>query len=304
MSAPAATVRVPASSANLGPGFDALGVALSLHATVGCGDPPPDVALDPASGPARAVPADEHHPASVAFAAAGGHGPLWVHAPIPMGRGLGYSGAVRVAGALAAITQRAPSLVGRAPAEVRDDLVEIAGRLEGHVDNVAASVHGGVVVAAGGRVVPVPLAVAPVILVWVPDDVTTSTDRSRAALPGSVPFADAVFNAGRTALLIAALASGDVDALAIATQDRLHQEARLRTVPGSAAALDAGRAAGAWCGWLSGSGPSVALMCDPATVDEVAGALPAGGHVKHLAIETEGATVLVPGSTGEVELGR
>ena len=81
-------------------------------------------------------------------------------------------------------------------------------------------------------------------------------------------FADAVFNVGRTALLVAALAAGDVEALGVATADRLHQDQRFAAFPPSHVALADGLAAGAWCGWLSGSGPSVALMCDPAAAAE------------------------------------
>ncbi|MEY4173415.1 MAG: homoserine kinase, partial [Actinomycetota bacterium] len=88
-------VRVPASSANLGPGFDTLGMALSLHAEVGLGEAPEG---------ARSV--DEHHPAMVAFRRNGGEGALWVRSPIPVGRGMGFSGAVRVGGAVAAHAQR------------------------------------------------------------------------------------------------------------------------------------------------------------------------------------------------------
>jgi homoserine kinase len=91
-------VRVPASTANLGPGFDALGMALSITAEVGVVDDSTDV-----DDLVAAV--DEHHPASIAFAAAGGSGELWVRSPIPMGRGMGYSGAMRVAGAALALAQ-------------------------------------------------------------------------------------------------------------------------------------------------------------------------------------------------------
>ncbi|MDP9463705.1 MAG: homoserine kinase, partial [Actinomycetota bacterium] len=90
-------VRVPASSANLGPGFDTLGMALSLHAEAGVIDGAP---------PAGALQIDQFHPAGVAFRRAGGEGELWVCSPIPVGRGLGFSGAVRVAGIVAAHAQR------------------------------------------------------------------------------------------------------------------------------------------------------------------------------------------------------
>lgn len=274
-------VSVPASSANLGPGFDVLGLALDLYALAGVGgDLPPG---------ARVVEAQ--HPAAVAFAHAGGEGPLWVRSPIPMGRGLGYSGAVRVAGAVAAMAQADPTMVGELSAERAAEVLDLTAGLEGHADNVAASIHGGVVVAAGGHVARVPCALEPSMVMWVPDDTTTSTDRSRARMPESVPFADAVFNVGRVTLLVAALASGDVNVLDTATDDRLHQPARLASVPGSAAALASGRSLGAWCGWLSGSGPTVALMCAPSDADRIARGLPDGGHTKVLAIDRVGTTV-------------
>jgi homoserine kinase len=104
-------------------------------------------------------------------------------------------------------------------------------------------------------------------------------------------LADAVFNIGRTALLVAALAAGDVEALRTATEDRLHQDSRFEQAPPSRAALAAGLAAGAWCGWLSGSGPTIALFCAPGDAHALAAALPADGHTKVLEIDHAGATV-------------
>jgi homoserine kinase len=276
------TVRVPASSANLGAGFDALGLAVTLWADVGTGPPL-----------AGAHVADEHHPASVAHRAAGGTGVVWVRSPIPMGRGLGYSGAVRVGGAVAGVAERRPDDIGADGHLTHDAAAEalaIAARLEGHADNAAASLHGGVIVTTGDRTVQVPLALDPAVVVWIPG-VATSTDRSRATLPGSVPFEDAVFNVSRAALFVAALASGDVDSLRDATADRLHQQVRLADVPGSAAALDAGLDAGAWCGWLSGSGPTVAFLTSVGDAATLVARLPGDGHSKVLGIDHDGAVV-------------
>jgi homoserine kinase len=177
----------------------------------------------------------------------------------------------------------------------RAAVLDVATALERHADNAAATLHGGLVAATGApapTVTRVPLAIDPAVVVWVPDATTTSTDRSRRSLAPSVERADAVFNIGRVAMLVAACASGDVDALRAATEDRLHQPVRLAAVPGSAAALDAGLAAGAWAGWLSGSGPTVALWCDPDDAGAIAAALPAGGHTKTLRIDREGAVVV------------
>lgn len=273
-------IRVPASSANVGAGFDVLALALDLHADVGCGDPPPG-----------AHRADARHPASVAFAAAGGVGPLWTRTRIPMGRGLGYSGAVRVGGAAAAVVQQH----GRdalADPEARRDVFEVAARLERHGDNAAASLHGGVVAVAGDTVVSVPLALDPAVVVWVPDAGTTSTERSRTALPATVSRDDAVFNLGRVALFVTACATGDPTLWRVATEDRLHQPARLAALPTTAAAIEAARAAGAWAAWLSGSGPSAAMLCEPDRTDELVAALPSGGHTKTLRIDRAGTVVV------------
>jgi homoserine kinase len=271
-------VRVPASSANLGPGFDTLGLALSLHAEVGVGD-----------APDGAHAADEHHPATIAFRRHGGEGPLWTRSPIPVGRGMGFSGAVRVAGLVAAHAQRH----GDDPAALHRALPELLGRaaeLEGHADNVAASLYGGVVATAGGQAVRVPLSFDPAMVMWVPSFVT-STDESRTRLPAEVPMADVVFNIGHTALLVAALAAGEVGVLREATRDRLHQDVRLATAEPSRLALQAALDAGAWASWLSGSGPTVAAMCAVDEAEDLAAALPADGHTKILRIDHAGATI-------------
>ena len=211
-------VRVPASSANLGPGFDALGMALTLHAEVGAGE-----------APEAAQAVDEHHPAAVAFRAHGGEGPLWVRSPIPVGRGMGFSGAVRVGGLVAAHAQRHGADHDALQAAL-PELLRLAAALEGHADNVAASLYGG-------------------------------------------------------------LAAGEVDALRVATQDRLHQDVRLAAAEPSRAALDAALAAGAWAAWLSGSGPTVAAMCAVDEAEQLAAALPADGHTKILRIDHAGAVI-------------
>jgi homoserine kinase len=271
-------VRVPASSANLGPGFDSLGMALTLYAEIGTGPPP-----------AGAQPVDEHHPATVAARRLGGSAPLWLRSRIPMGRGLGFSGAVRVGGAVAATVQRC-SAAEHDLLAVADEVIAATAALEGHADNVAASMLGGVTAAAGDRALPVPLALDPHVVVWIPPT-TTSTDHSRRTLAPSVDRADAVFNVGHVAMLVAALASGDAAALREATRDRLHQHARFEDAPRSRAALDAGLEAGAWCGWLSGSGPTIALLCEEGRAADVGRALPVDGEVKVLAVDRAGAVV-------------
>lgn len=273
------SIRVPASSANLGPGFDVLGMALTLHAEIGCG-----------GVPQGAHAADDHHPATVAFRRAGGSGSIWIRSPIPMGRGLGFSGAMRVGGASAAFVQ----VDGRDALDDHEtcrEILRISADLEHHADNAAASLHGGIVAVADDTVTNVPLAFDPAVVVWIPAAATTSTDRSRTYLSDTVARADAVFNLSRVAMFVAACASGDAAAFRQATEDRLHQAERLAAVPESAAALGAGLDAGAWASWLSGSGPTVAMLCEPSRADEVAAALPGSGHTKVLRIDHLGATV-------------
>jgi homoserine kinase len=273
-------VRVPASSANLGPGFDTLGMALTLYVEAGVIDGEP---------PAGSQRIDQFHPAGIAFRRAGGDGDLWVCSPIPVGRGLGFSGAVRVAGIVAAHAQQH----GNDPARLAHTgaaMLALASELEGHADNVAASLFGGIVATAEGRAVQIPLAFDPAIVVWIPGS-TTSTDESRSKLGREVALSDAVFNIGHTALLVAALAAGDVDALRCATQDRLHQDRRLAAAEPSRAALEAALAAGAWCAWLSGSGPTIAAMCPLDEADDLAAQMPVGGHTKVLRIDHAGASI-------------
>ena len=272
-------VRVPATSANLGPGFDVMGLALSLYAEIGI------VGAD--NAPEGAHDAEDTHPAQVAFIRAGGQGRVWVKNSIPMGRGMGFSGAVRVGGIVAAEVQRDGASWNRATSSA----LAIGTELEGHADNVAPSLFGGVVIASGDLVVPVPMALNPVFVMWVPD-FTTSTNESRGKIGPTINLSDAVFNIARTAMFVTALQTGDISILREATQDRIHQQIRLAASPPCAAALTAGLDAGAWCGWLSGSGPTVALMCDPAQAETVVAALPAGGHSKLLTLDTAGAVVL------------
>jgi homoserine kinase len=270
-------IRVPASTANLGPGFDVLACALTLYA---------EFRLRAPSATQEAV--DHRHPASQAFHDAGGEGPLWVSASLPMGRGLGASAAMRVGGVTAALVQRyGPQVDPRHPSH---GVLARVSALEGHGDNAAASLFGGLVVTVAGEVVQVPLPLEPVLVLWVPT-ATTPTSQSRRRLPSAVPFDDAVFNLGRSSLLVAALAAGRWDVLHLAVQDRLHQDARLGAHPASAAAMHAALDAGALGAWLSGSGPAVACWCRPDHVEMVCGALPEGGRVVVLNIDNAGVVI-------------
>jgi homoserine kinase len=270
-------ISVPASSANLGPGFDALGLALDMPFLCRLG-PAADGRVE-----------TEGHPAVVAFRRMGGTGDLSTKTSIPSGRGLGFSGAARVAGCVAAVVQRYGAEIRMA--DHAAEVFGVSAVLEGHADNVAASLHGGCIATASGRVVSIPLPVEPAVVVWIPPS-QTSTDAARRTLPLTVTHADAAFNVGRVALLVAALATGDVDALRDAGQDRLHQEYRLNGSPDSRLAIAAALEAGAWSAWLSGSGPTVAAFCAAEQARHIIDSLPDGGRAQQLRIDTDGARIL------------
>ena len=273
-------VRVPASSANLGPGFDALGMALSLHLEMGIDD---GSAL-----PEFAKVIDDSHPSLAAFRHAGGTGDVWVRSVIPMGRGLGFSGAARVAGVVLGHAQRngKESLIAD-----RKELLRLSTELEGHPDNVGASLVGGVTASAGGEVVKLPLGFDPAFIAWVPET-QTSTEKSRTAIASSIPLTDVVFNIGHTALLMAAFAAGDIAVLREATKDRMHQDVRFAASPNSQETFKAALATDAWCAWLSGSGPTVGVLCAKADAARIADKLPKSGASHILDIDHDGAVFI------------
>jgi len=262
------TIRVPASSANLGPGFDVLGMAIDRY-----------IEIDFAE---EGIGSEDDLTMRV-FRQFGGTGGLDIRSTIPPARGLGYSGAARVGGLLAAAVQKGSTLE-----ECRRWLFLEATELEGHPDNVAPSVFGGVTVAVGDRVERIPLGLQANVILWIPDS-RSGTRESRRKLPTQVSMEDAVFNMGRAALLIAALTAGDSELLSFASEDRLHQPIRLEGLPETAEAMRAARDAGAWCSWLSGSGPTAAALCEPSMAEAVAAALPPGGEVSISHVDMRGA---------------
>lgn len=276
-------VRVPATTANLGPGFDALGLALRLHNSVAL-EAAPEPRIEIEGEGAMALPRDPSHLAyraalAVAGARKGAAAPrafhLRQHNRIPLARGLGSSAAAIVGGAAAA-----NALLG-GPLDVQG-LIDLAAGLEGHPDNVAPAVLGGLVACvtteAGKirwtRLIPRRLRV----VIAIPE-FAVSTAEARRLLPETVPFRDAVFNVTRTALLVASLAEGQMDMLDEATRDRLHQPYRARLVPGLEAVFAAARAAGAHGVALSGSGPAVVAF----------GEAPGIGEAMRRAFESAGA---------------
>ena len=292
-------VRVPATSANLGPGFDTLGLALALYNEVTAREGDGVSVTIEGEGAGRLSAGRDNVVARgvrQAYEAAGrpfkGVTLTCVNR-VPTARGLGSSAAAWVAGLVAG-----NALLGEPLS--RDALLALAARAEGHPDNVTAAVLGGLTVSCAlgeGRIaaisLPVPDAVRWVVLV---PEVTSATAAARAVLPSSYPRADAVFNVQRVALLLAALQSQRLDLLGAALDDRLHQPHRLRLFPWMPAVAEAARRAGALGCVLSGAGPSLlaAVGADGGAVGQaMESALAAAGvrgRAHAFAVDTEGAT--------------
>ena len=292
-------VRVPATSANLGPGFDALGLALALHNEVTLEEADRVSVAVEGEGSGRLDEGAKNvvaRGAALAFEIAGRAFPgVRLHCVnrIPLSRGLGSSAAAWVGGLIAA-----NALMGE-PLD-QDALLAAATRAEGHPDNVAAAILGGLTVscADGPRVTAVSLAVPREIewVVLVPET-ESSTREARAVLPESVPRVDAIFNVQRVSLFLAALAAGRVELLALAMQDRLHQPYRLRLFPWMDAVAAAGREAGALGCVLSGAGPAMLAAVRRHGGESIARAMErslrgAGieGRTLHLPVDASGAT--------------
>jgi homoserine kinase len=254
------TVTVPATTANLGPGFDCLGMALSLHHTVTfTTTPSPGIAISASGEDAHKIPTGDDNlvwQSAKRLFERFGRVPAGLRIvqenEIPVGSGLGSSSTAVLAGLFGANALLNHPLTTA-------ELLQIAVDVEGHPDNVAPAVHGGLILGvqkADGLLVeriPTPPMTVAVVL----PDFKLLTAEARAALPRQVPFADAIFNTGRVALLVRALAAGDYDKLAVAMQDRMHQPYRLPLIPGMAEAFTAVRRAGAAAAALSGAGPSL-----------------------------------------------
>ncbi len=290
-------IAVPASTANLGSGFDALGMALSLHDTVAIEvvDGPRGAARVSVEGEgAGAVPTDERHLVVRALhrttAALGVEPPaldLRCVNAIPHARGLGSSAAAIVAGVVAAYELAGLSLRDK---ENLDRALDLAAAHEGHADNVAASLFGGLVVAweeaerfRAARLEP-DTRVRPVALVPLGE---SSTHTTRGLLPEKVPHADATFAAGRAALAVHALTSAP-ELLLAATDDRLHQDYREPAWPESVALVRQLRTAEVPAA-VSGAGPAVlALPAGGALPPDVA---TAGFRVRELPVDRGGVQV-------------
>jgi homoserine kinase len=285
-------VRVPATSANLGPGFDALGLALGLYDDVVVQITDSGLQVDVAGEGAETVKRDKRNLVVVAlhaaFEAMGGR-PRGLHVVcanrIPHSRGLGSSAAAIVAG----ITAARSLVVGGAERLDDEAALRLAARLEGHPDNVAACLLGGLTVAwsddSGARAVRLEPA-APIDPGVYVAATTASTPKVRALLPAEVPHPDAAANAGRAALLVTALTTRP-DLLLTATEDRLHQSYRAPAMPRTASFITKLRGAGLPA-VVSGAGPTVLLFGDAGEPP----AAPRGFELLRLPVDRDGARVL------------
>jgi homoserine kinase len=294
--AAALRVRVPATSANLGPGFDVLGLALDLYddVVVRITDEP-GLSVDVAGMGAASVPRNARHlvvrSMRATFKLLGG-APAGLEIVcanrIPHGRGLGSSAAAIVAGVVAA----RGLVVGGS--ERMDDAAALAhaSELEGHPDNVAACLLGGLTIAwtegDGARAVKVPTSSALAPVVFVPGS-SSSTKAARKLIPAAVPHADAVANAARSALLVESLRAHPDDLMA-ATEDRLHQPYRASAMPRTAALVAELREAGIPA-VVSGAGPTVLALTTAKTREQAEGFTRRGWSVLPLDVATKGAHI-------------
>jgi homoserine kinase len=246
------TVRAPATSANLGSGFDSLGLALDIWATV---------TVDTARRPPRNAGGVERLVEQGVQAVFGGPDkspPIAVEwdGAIPLARGLGASAALRAAGLLAGNILAGVDLDG-------DALLEMGTRLENHPDNMAPCLFGGlqVVVKSEDKLLHIDASVPDdlIVVVFVPD-FEMPTQESRRRLPLQFSRTDTIFNVGRAAMLIAALGAGRYDLLDEATQDRIHQPVRAQIFAGLDPIMEAAKSAGAAAAYLSGGGSTVAAF--------------------------------------------
>ncbi len=274
-------IRVPASSANLGPGFDALAAALALHlelevvetGTFGV-ETELDVPRDRDNLVVRAF--EQLHPAD-GFE-------FRISSDIPLSGGLGSSAAAIVAGLMAA-----DHLF-----ELDADLLAFGSELEGHADNVAAALEGGFVVCDGARAhrFDPPMGLEAVLVV--PDE-PVSTEDARPALPATVPIETAVFNVAHTAMLMLGLATADWDLISAGLRDRLHQPHRAHLYPRSAELLERATSLGALGATISGAGPSVLVWCrydqTGTVVDQLRRETDGWARVMRATFESQGADV-------------
>lgn len=238
-------VRVPGSSANLGPGFDAMGLAVNRYF---------ELSDEPVEGFAE-LPADDF-----VWTVVGRYvecpDQLWFRTDLPIGQGLGSSAAAVVAAAYVGFR-----LQGADAATARQSAFSVAAEVEGHPDNAAPSAFGGLNLAAGGQIHTVaPMLDDGQLFIWLPGRVSL-TKESRARLSPVVELADVIVQAASCAAIFGGLLTGSWEMMRGGNFDRIHEAGRLRTLPDSAAVVGQLRDAG-HVAWLSGSGPGIAALIE------------------------------------------
>ena len=253
------SIDIPATAANLGPGFDCLGLALNLYNRVTLAETSSGLSVDVRGEGANIIPKDDTNlvlRAAERLFQLVGQRPAGVSLiqenQIPVGSGLGSSAAAVLGGILAA-----NSLAGKPLGQ--EEVLALAAEIEGHPDNVTPALYGGLTLTVndGTQLVVEQIPVPEMKVVVVLPEIELPTVEARAALPSLVPITDAVFNASRVGLLVRALERADYKMLRVAVQDRLHQPYRLPLIRGMAGAFQAGLSAGAAAVALSGAGPSI-----------------------------------------------
>ena len=253
-------VRVPATTANLGPGFDCLGLALDIWNEIEFSVHGDTLNISIDGEGSDSLPKDASNLIYQCMEAVSKHASLPMPAglqikcrnSIPVSSGLGSSAAAVIAGLLGA-----KALLNL---QIEDqELLKLALPFEGHADNISACLIGGLTISVvtPENLIVKKISIEPLQTVIALPEIRISTHQARAALPTLIPMHDVVFNIGRTALTVAALLEGEYDNLRISMQDRLHQPYRFGLIPGAEAAIAAALAAGAYGAALSGAGPSV-----------------------------------------------
>jgi homoserine kinase len=258
-------VQVPATTANLGPGFDCLGMALKLYNIVEMKQIDKGLVIEVYGDGATGISVDERnivYQAALRVFKKVDYQPTGLKIKltnqIPICRGLGSSAAAIVGGIVAANIMSGNKLKIK-------ELLELANQVEGHPDNVAPALLGGIVISTVDQEevqyikLQHPANLKAVVAV---PDFKLSTKRAREVLPSQVTLQDAVFNVGHVALLVAAICQGDLDKLSFAMEDRLHQSYRASLVPGMRRVLAAAKLAGARGVVLSGAGPTLIALAD------------------------------------------
>ena len=293
-------VSVPATTANLGPGFDSLALALDMHTTVQLRETDQGLTVAINGEGHDVLPRDA---SNLAFKGAqavfrkAGRTPSGLHiivsSEIPVASGLGSSAAAVLGGIVAA------NAIVNNPLD-REELLRMAVELEGHPDNVTAAMLGSLAISSHGDdgLVYKSIAVQPTRVIVVLPEADVSTSEARAALPKEVALKDAAQNVGRAALVVQALVHGDFDLLGKAMQDRLHEPFRRKFIPGYEDALQAARKAGASAIAISGAGPAVVAFADEghariaqAIADAFRKATKKAARTWILAVETQGVSI-------------